>query len=237
MWSFRTIDPLSLFDGKKYVSLVGGGGKTSLSEYLAAAALERKVRAAITTTTKIWAREPYVLFGQEPMDKPFARVGKAVDAGKLTGLSSDQIEEVGKGFDLVLIEADGSKGLPIKYPSSYEPVIPPFTELTVVVAGLDALSGAVKEKIFRWELLAQKDGVAGEARVTPALFLRLFEADGLLKEVDRHRALIVLNKYDACKEREKVPLLARELAEHTGIRRVIVASTRHAIFYECRKMG
>jgi len=116
MWSFRTIDPLPLFNGNKYVSLVGGGGKTSLSEYLAAAAIKAKRRAAITTTTKIWAREPYVLFGRKPMDGPFARVGKALDGGKLTGLSTGEIEETGKGFDLVLIEADGSKGLPIKYP-------------------------------------------------------------------------------------------------------------------------
>jgi len=226
-----------LFDGKKYISLVGGGGKTSLSEHLAQAALERNRRAAITTTTKIWAREPYVLFGQEPMDGPFARVGKTLEEGKLTGLSADQIEEVGKDFDLVLVEADGSKGLPIKYPSSYEPVIPPFTELTVVVAGLDALSGNVKEKVFRWELLSEKAGIAGDDRVTPALFLRLFGADGLLKGVDPHRAVIVLNKYDACRERERVPLLARELSEHTGVRRIVVASVRHAIFYECRKMG
>jgi len=237
MWSFRTIDLLPLFDGKKYVSLVGGGGKTSLSEYLAAAARERKRRAAVTTTTKIWAREPYILFGQKPVDGPFARVGRALDGGKLTGLSFGEIEEVGKGFDLVLVEADGSKGLPIKYPSSYEPVIPPCTELTVVVAGLDALSGRVREKVFRWELFAEKAGVAGEAMVTPAVFLRLFEADGLLKGVDAGKALIVLNKYDACRERERVPHMARELAEQTGIARVIVGSTRHAIFYECRRMG
>ncbi len=237
MWSFRTIDPLPLFDGIKYVSLVGAGGKTTISEHLAALALQRKRRVAITTTTKIWAREPYVLVGQGDMDGPFARVGRALEEGKLTGLSDDQIEDLGKGFDLVLIEADGSKGLPIKYPSSYEPVIPVFTELTVVVAGLDALSGSVKEKVFRWELLSEKAGVEGADRVTPALFLRLFEADGLLKGVDPRKALIILNKYDACKEREKVPLLARELAEHTGIGRVVVASTRHAIFYECRRTG
>ena len=103
-----------MFDGMKYVSFVGGGGKTSISEYLAARALERKRRAAITTTTKIWAREPYMLVGQEPMVGLFARVGRTVEEGKLTGLSADQIEDVGKGFDLVLIEADGSKGLPIK---------------------------------------------------------------------------------------------------------------------------
>ena len=83
-----------MLDGMKYVSFVGGGGKTTISEHLAALALQRKRRAAITTTTKIWAREPYVLVGQGPMGGPFARVGRTVEEGKLTGLSADQIEDV-----------------------------------------------------------------------------------------------------------------------------------------------
>src|SRR5208283_2002763 len=137
MWSFRKIDPVSLFNNKKYITFVGAGGKTSYAEYLAARALDQGRRVAITTTTKIWAREPYALIGQREWDghprEPFVRVGKTVEEGKLTALTAGEVEGVGKGFDLVLIEGDGSKSLPLKYPASYEPIIPCFTELTVVV--------------------------------------------------------------------------------------------------------
>ncbi len=235
MWSFRKIDPETLFDKIKYVTFVGSGGKTSYAEYLAARAREGGRRVAITTTTKIWAREPYALMGQpqwqDQRREPFVRVGKTAEKGKLTALTADEVEDVGKGFDLVLIEGDGARGLPLKYPASYEPVIPYFTELTVVVAGLDALSGIVAEKVFRWELLAEKAGVTGTDHVTPSLLLRLFEADGLLKSVDPRKSLIILNKYDACSQREGVPALARAIAEHTGVAGVVVSSVRHAIFY------
>jgi len=239
MWSFLRIDPLVLLDKKKYVTFVGGGGKTSIAEYLAGLAIREGRRVAVTTTTKIWAREPYALFGRTASQKErqasFLRVGKSVEQGKLTGLTAGEVEDVGRDFDLVLIEGDGSKALPLKYPAPYEPVIPPLTDVTIVVAGLDALSGRVAEQVFRWELLSKASGAAGVDRVTPSLFLRLFEADGLLKGVDRQNALIILNKYDACRERQKVPELARAIGEHTGIGQVIVASVRHAIFYAAKE--
>jgi len=240
MWYFRKIDPLAAVAGKKYVSFVGAGGKTSYAEYVAARAAETGRPVVVTTTTKIWAREPYATLDAGPWqgkgDGRFLRVGKSVEKGKLTGLIPDEVETIGKDYELVLIEADGSRGMPLKYPASFEPVIPACTDLTVVVAGLDALSGAVADKVFRSELFVEKRGLSGEERVTPPVFLSLFEKDGLLKDVDIANCLVVLNKYDACPERERVPELARGVSERVAGARVIVASVRYGIFYEvCRE--
>ena len=90
----------------------------------------------------------------------FVRVGKAIEDGKLTALESEDVAELGSMYDLVLIEADGSKGKPLKYPAEYEPVIPSFSDHVIVVAGLDALSGRVDEQIFRWELFGKATGLA-----------------------------------------------------------------------------
>lgn len=48
-------------------------------------------------------------------------------------------EKAGAFADLVLVEADGSRRLPLKYPNATEPVIPGDTDLILTVTGLSAL--------------------------------------------------------------------------------------------------
>jgi probable selenium-dependent hydroxylase accessory protein YqeC len=230
------IDPLPALLCGKFVSFVGGGGKTSLAEYLGGQAARRGKRAVLTTTTRIKADLPYLIFGEKGLPKGayaggFARVGKSVEEGKLTALSADEVESLGAECDFVLIEADGAKRLPLKYPADYEPVIPPFSDLIVVVAGLDALGAAIAREVFRWQLFTEVAGVSGEAEITPAVFMRLFEKDALMKGVDPSRCVIFLNKYDACKRKEAVAALALALSRQTGAGRVIVASVREGLFY------
>lgn len=238
MWHFRRIDPehirCELTLETHYLSLVGAGGKTALIEYLAAEAIRRGRRVAITTTTKIWAKGPYVLWPDlsKGQARPnFIRVGKAVADGKLTALQEGEVAELGSAYDLVLIEADGSKGKPLKYPAEYEPVIPSFSDCIMVVAGLDALSGRVDEQVFRWELLERATGVSGDARVTPSFFLRFFEDDTLMKGVNREKCVIMLNKYDACPEKQAVTDIAKAVLEKTGVTRAIVSSVLLETFY------
>ena len=242
MWYLRKIDQLPSLLREKFISFVGAGGKTALAEYLGRAAVERGKRVAITTTTKIWAREPYVTLdrghgqlGQK--GRPFLRVGRSVEQGKLTGLGPDEVEALGGAYDLVLVEADGSRGQPLKYPADFEPVIPPFSDRIVVVAGLEALGGTIAQKVFRWELFTKASGLAGQGEVTIPVILRLFEADGLMKGVDRARSIIVLNKYDACGQREKALDLARAVLLATGSTEAVVASVRHGIFYGLTPRG
>jgi probable selenium-dependent hydroxylase accessory protein YqeC len=233
MLYYRKIDPYRLIKDVTYVAFVGGGGKTSLSEFFARAAGASGRRVLITTTTKIWAQEPFATLDRkgwkESLAAPFIRVGKSNEEGKLTGLTADEIRDIGAGFDLVLVEADGAKGLPLKYPSHFEPVIPVFSEKVIVVAGLDGLYEAVREKVFRWPLFSEASGVSGDDVVTPAVFSRLFEADGLFKGVETDKALIFLNKYDACRRRRDALTMAARLGQ--GGRAVVVASICYSLFY------
>jgi probable selenium-dependent hydroxylase accessory protein YqeC len=234
MWLLQRIDPFPLFSGFKFVATVGGGGKTTLGECLASRASQEGRRAVITTTTKIRAEEPYVLFDDiEHLrnQERLVRVGRSVSEGKLTSLSFDEIETLGEIFDFVLIEADGAKGKPLKCPSATEPVIPPFCDHTIVVAGLDALGGRVADRIFRWELFRDAAGALGDAFIDPELFERLFGAPAMMKGVKPDRCTIVLNKYEACREREKVVPLAKQLIHSTGVARVVISSLFLNVFY------
>ncbi|OPY64900.1 MAG: hypothetical protein A4E57_03370 [Syntrophorhabdaceae bacterium PtaU1.Bin034] len=241
MWYTQKIDPLLSVVNGKYISFVGGGGKTSLAEFLAGQALEKGKRVVITTTTKIRAKEPCIRLDRQKIPGgsggDFIRVGKSVENEKLTGLDEDEIKAIAAHYDLVLIEADGAKGQPLKYPASYEPIIPSFSDRIVVVAGLDGLSGQVREKVFRWELLLKATGIVPDMRVTADIFVRLFGEDALMKGVDKAKCAVFLNKYDACHEREKVLPLARAVSEKAGDVPVVVGSVRHGIFCNTVRLG
>jgi probable selenium-dependent hydroxylase accessory protein YqeC len=236
MWYLERIDPLLSLRGENVISFVGAGGKTSLAEYLGQRAAAGGKRVVMTTTTRIWATEPYVTFDAPGLkeggkSRRFVRMGKSVDQGKLTGLGDGEVAALVRDYDLVLVEADGAKGRPLKYPAAHEPVIPPCSGRIVVVAGLDALGLTIAEAVFRSELFTEASGLSSGAEITTRVFVRLFEGDGLMKGVDRAKCIVVLNKFDACGDRESVPGLAGAVSRHTGGGQVIVASARRGEFY------
>ena len=74
MWYLERIDPLPSLLRKKFISFVGAGGKTSLAEYLGRAAAAAGKRVVMTTTTKIWAKVPYV-FSTTAIRKTMGKAG------------------------------------------------------------------------------------------------------------------------------------------------------------------
>ena len=48
-------------------------------------------------------------------------------------------------YDVVIVEADGSRGLPLKCPGDQEPVIPDGTDLVIGVAGATAIGQTFRE--------------------------------------------------------------------------------------------
>ena len=53
--------------------------------------------------------------------------------------------------DLVLVEADGSRRLPLKVPRPGEPVLPENADMILCIAGLSSAGAAASEKCFRLE--------------------------------------------------------------------------------------
>ncbi|MDR1765531.1 MAG: putative selenium-dependent hydroxylase accessory protein YqeC [Lachnospiraceae bacterium] len=142
----RLWDALSPPDGFPIiVSIVGGGGKTTLMFLLAQELAQAGHKVVVTTSTKIGAkvRCPVVFLGDEmpsaanlgsaptpvvvvkELQPPGYDNGIGQPAAKLLGLSPAQIIGLAQFFDVVLVEADGAKHLPLKVPADYEPVIIP----------------------------------------------------------------------------------------------------------------
>lgn len=238
MWHIqRTNDPGRLVGGIKFASFVGGGGKTSLIESLARSCLAVKRSVAVTTTTKIFAVEPFELFDDRAKTEcrtPFMHIGKTLEKGKLTALSFEEVESLGNEFDVVLIEADGAKGHPLKYPAEYEPVIPSFSEKVFIVAGLDALFQPFQNVVFRHELFKRATGTEPPRLLYPDIFLRLFREDALLKNTAGLDRTIVLNQYDTCRPRHLASVLMEKIMEQTGITGGVISATKRGIYYSTK---
>ena len=67
-----------------------------------------------------------------------------------------------------LLEADGSRRLPLKAPAPHEPPIPPFVDSVLVVAGLSALGHSLDpEWVYQPDRFAALAGLAPGAPITP----------------------------------------------------------------------
>lgn len=76
-----------------------------------------------------------------------------IEDKKLAGLHPSWIPMLKKTYDILLVEADGSRGLPIKAPADYEPVVPPDADAVLGVVGLDCLGRPMDERtVHRPEL-------------------------------------------------------------------------------------
>jgi len=220
----------------KFVTFVGGGGKSSFIELLALSCLSRNKTVVLTTTTKIFAHEPFLLFddpgGKSIHSTSFVRIGKTVENGKLTALALEEVRELGDNFDVVLIEADGAKGRPLKYPEAYEPVVPSFSDMVLIMAGLDALFRPFREVVFRHELFCSRTAVEEPRLVYPDVFLRFFSDDALLKNTTGLLRTVVLNKYDTLRHRHLAAMLMERILRQTGIDKGLITGLKHGVCYE-----
>lgn len=133
--------------GRGITSIIGSGGKSSLLDRLAEELRERG-RVVLCTTTHMFP-PPGLRTLQNASSQDVERALAEDGAVCLGELAPDgrlhapalPISELARLADYVVVEADGSKRLPLKAHAPHEPVIPPGTERTVCVLGLTALAG------------------------------------------------------------------------------------------------
>ena len=128
------------------ISIVGAGGKTSLLFAWARELADAGKKVVITTTTH--------MYRPAPVEDENIRIVAADDperADKVTAPPDDILEGLRETADAVLIEADGSRRMPLKWPAPWEPVVPDYTDVTVCVAGLSGLGQKTADAVYRAE--------------------------------------------------------------------------------------
>ena len=237
----------------RVVTLIGGGGKTSLM-YLWAGCLQAAGCSAITsTTTKLSAteREGVDLICTDTLDK--ARLllspannskcirtihgGVSPDTGKVTGLPSEWIDALSKEFPqtIFLVEGDGSAERSLKGHLPHEPVIPDSTTLLVPVIGLDAIGKPVSEAfVHRADVFCRIAGAIPDQIITPAAVANvLFNHSGYLSKARRRTTILpFLNKAETSGGWKTGCELAQKLlvANYPGLDRVLIGSVNHNRF-------
>ena len=197
------------------VSLVGGGGKTTLMYRLAGELRSRGLRAAAATTTKI--REPEggsaarfvsaptyeaLLAGVSATREGFPVLGRErLPTGKVVGVPPEWCDRaVADGvLESLVVEADGAARRPVKAPEAWEPVVPAGTTVFAAVVGLSCLGKPLDaEVVFRPERFSVVTGLEGGLPLTAVALARLFlSGEGLLKGRPADaRAVAFLNQAD-----------------------------------------
>lgn len=182
------------------ISLVGGGGKTTLLYGMARLCAARGQRVLVSTTTHI--QRPSANYAPDEAARDalwqagrYAVAGAPAENGKLTQPPS--LTAWMAGADTVLLEADGAKHHPCKAPAAHEPVLLPESDIVLAVAGLSAVGRPLAEVCFRLEAACALLAVPPETPLTPALLAKLLASDaGGRKNVGARKFYAVLNQAD-----------------------------------------
>ena len=196
------LPPFPFLEEKRHViSLVGAGGKTTLMYAMAAAYCRLGCRVLVTTTTHI-RRPADGLRARSPkeaqrlwQEHTFAVAGADAPEGKLGRLAESELQWYIRYADIVLVEADGAKGMPCKVPAAHEPVIPEESDIVVGVAGLDSIGRPLQEVCFRLERAEQLLGRRPGETLTGEDMAEILSSDeGTRKGVGSRDYYVVLNK-------------------------------------------
>lgn len=212
----------------RMISLVGGGGKTSSIYTLAQELSGWGKQVLITTTTAMY--KPVGIVTQN-----ISVLGDHVTAeGKLKGIKREQADKIfwDNLYDYILVEADGSRGLPIKAPAGHEPVIPETTGILIGVIGMDAFGKKMDSAyVHRPELLSALTGTPPGERINDKTILNLvFQTEGLFKDCPKEtKRVLLFNKVLDDKTKETAIRIGHQVINDSGdIDRILIGAVQEA---------
>ena len=240
----------------RLITLVGGGGKTSLMYYLVAGLKTQGVPAVATTTTKLLpprgdghrleladtlaAARRAVTAARE--SSPIITLAGGTGGEKLTGLDPAWLDILAaENDDLVfIVEGDGSAGLPLKGHLAHEPVVPAATRLVVPVVGVEAIGRPLAAgNVHRPDRAAVLAGAAPGQPVSVRTVARLLlHPDGYLHNCPPDAKVVpFVNKAEDTQNLAVAQRLAAEVlaAGHPATAGVIYGSVRADTFRFVRK--
>jgi probable selenium-dependent hydroxylase accessory protein YqeC len=231
------------------ISIVGGGGKTSLMYALARELAQAGKKVVSTTTTRVLepaSDESPCLIVEEDEERLLSRLMEELgrhghvtavrtrsDDGKLKGLLPETVDKIASMnlADYIINEADGAARKPVKAPNATEPVIPPVTTLVVALVGMDALGSALSHAAaFRPELITRLTGLPEGCVITREVIATLLtQEQGIIQHAPSEARIIpFINKVELATDAGEVNMLARAILSRANpqITRVVAGSLR-----------
>ena len=222
-------DYFPFFDGKKHIiSLVGGGGKSTLLEYLAACFAARSMRAAIMTSTRMACPEHVSGSIEECRARwaqgKYAACGERTENGKFRAPDDLLLRALTEEADALIIEADGAHMLACKAPAEHEPVILPETDIVIGVMGVEVMGGAIGKVCHRPAHVCALLGCEEDHLLTAEDMARIFVSEkGTRKNVEDRAFYAVINKCDDEKRRQDGLKVLKELEKRGCVNAVMTS--------------
>jgi probable selenium-dependent hydroxylase accessory protein YqeC len=203
--------------GREVVSLAGAGGKTTLMYCLAKELFLAGKKVVTTTTTKILepsSEETPCLFVHSDEEKlrqlalqhidhyrHITLARERLESRKLKGISPGLVSLLWNSpeIDMVIIEADGAAGRPVKAPREWEPVIPAHTTLVLGLLGVDGVGKELNEEnLFQAERVSQLTGIPMGGKMTcEGIAILMVHPQGIFKGTPHSsRRVAFINKVD-----------------------------------------
>ena len=180
---------------RELVSIVGGGGKSTLMFGLGNELAHAGRRVVMTTTTKMGRDQALVVptvcwsadtvSTEEALDGPGpVMLVTGGDHHKVTGPPPDLVDHLyaDSTADYIVVEADGSHGRPLKAPAAHEPVIPSASTTVIILMGIDAVGSPLGEVTHRVAQAMSFTGLKEDHILTPCNCAEiLVHPDGALR--------------------------------------------------------
>lgn len=206
----KYIDEFKIDMGRRQIiTVIGSGGKTTLVENMAKELVESGKTVLIATSTKIFFsgnKNEVIVLNEEilknikPMKPDILYGGKGISKDdKIIGFDIEMISDIfkNKNIDFILVEGDGSKGMPVKGYSGFEPVVPEETEILISVLGMNSLHTHVNdENVHRVEAFKKITGLEDNDKIGCNNIFDLFKHEDGYFKIKARRNFILLNRVD-----------------------------------------
>ena len=192
---------------KGITAIVGSGGKTSLM-YQLAEELSACGNVAVCTTTQIFVPQHIITLidpTEEEIQCAFENnhcicVGNKNEKGKLTACNIE-FSELMNLAEYTIVEADGSRGLPLKAHAEYEPVIPAESGTTINVLGIKGIGQSIKDVCHRPQIYADILKTEMDTAVTAEMAARVLNYENI-------GDLVVINQVENQQDRINAEIIA-----------------------------
>ena len=222
-------DYFPFFNGERHIiSLVGGGGKSTLMDYLASCFAARGMKAAVMTTTRMACPEHICKTIEDcrvcGARGEYASCGERTENGKFRAPEDALRRALIEEADVVIVEADGAHMLACKAPAEHEPVILPQSDIVIGVMGIEVIGGMVGRVCHRPQHVCALLGCGEDHLLTAADLADILVSEGgTRKNVDERDFYVVLNKCDDEARRKDGEAVLSEL-EKRGQKKAVLTS-------------
>ena len=211
------------FAHHRTISVVGGGGKTTVIRKIMNECRNEGIPCAVSTTTHIQKYDTEYFLGVSSVEM-FRRImlkygvvwmGKETTDKKLTAFPDTYIKEISNEPGMLLLEADGAKRLPVKAPAEHEPVICAQTDIVLNVYGMSAVGKKLKDGCFRVKEMEQILGKTEEDILYPEdiVTLAVSQRAGRKCVADDMEYQVILNQVDTEEQKEMAVKIAEAIVK------------------------